>query len=185
MYDDVGPSVGIAIYDDRIEISNPGTLPSNLTVENIKQSHDSYPRNPLMANVLYLSMYLEKWGSGVSRIIEACEQQGLPEPTNQVRGGFVYIIFRRKSYISDNDTQNDTQNVTQNDTQNDTQNSLSERQKKIVEILRKDNRVSIEELTSILSISESTVIRDIRKIRKFMSIKWVGPSKGGHWEVVE
>ena len=79
----------------------------------------------------------------------------------------------RKSYFSDNDTQNDTQN------------SLSERQKKIVEILRKDNRVSIEELTSILSISESTVIRDIRKIRKFMSIKWVGPSKGGHWEVVE
>ena len=62
---------------------------------------------------------------------------------------------------------------------------MSERQKKIVEILRKDNRVSIEELTSILSISESTVIRDIRKIRKFMSIKWVGPSKGGHWEVVE
>ena len=85
----------IAIYDDRVEIGNPGIFPSQITPENIKEPHDSYPYNVKMAEVLYRSMWLENWGSGAKRIIEACQEQGVEEPTWRWDGGFVYVSFKR------------------------------------------------------------------------------------------
>ena len=86
---------GIAVYDDRVEIENPGRFPLGLTPENIKKAHASHPYNPLMADVLYLSSFLESWGSGVGRMIDACRAQGVPEPVYEEFGGFVKIIFRK------------------------------------------------------------------------------------------
>ena len=85
----------IAVYDDRVEIENPGRLPFDLTPETIKSSHASYPYNPLIAEVLFKASFLESWGSGVSRMVDACRAQGVPEPEYEVNGGFVRIVFRR------------------------------------------------------------------------------------------
>ena len=85
----------IAIYDDRIEIENPGVLPPQLTTETIKQSHGSYPYNPIMAEVLYRTTFLESWGSGASRIMDACKAQNVPEPTWSINGGFICVTFVR------------------------------------------------------------------------------------------
>lgn len=68
-------SIGIAIYDDRIEIESPGLLPRELTPKTIKRSHKSYPRNEIVATVLYQITYLEKWGSGIKRIMDACKAE--------------------------------------------------------------------------------------------------------------
>ena len=85
----------IAIYDDRVEIENPGRLPLALTPETIKSAHASYPYNPLIAEVLFKSSYLESWGSGVSRMVDACRAQGVAEPEYEEIGGFVKIVFRK------------------------------------------------------------------------------------------
>ena len=85
----------IAIYDDRVEIENPGRLPLALTPETIKSAHASYPYNPLIAEVLFKSSYLESWGSGVSRMVDACKAQGVAEPEYEEKGGFVKIVFRK------------------------------------------------------------------------------------------
>ena len=45
-------NVTLAIYDDRVEISNPGCLPPEIPVEKIKEPHKSSPRNKLIAQVL-------------------------------------------------------------------------------------------------------------------------------------
>ena len=92
-YDDPRASVSLAIYDDRLEIVNPGCFTNGLTPENIKDSHESFPYNHLIAQVLYLSTYLESWGSGVRRMIELCHEQGLPEPEYQSDGYTVKIVF--------------------------------------------------------------------------------------------
>jgi ATP-dependent DNA helicase RecG len=85
----------IAIYDDRIEIENPGVLPPQLNTETIRQSHGSYPYNPVMAEVLYRTTFLESWGSGASRIIDACKAHNVAEPTWSINGGFVCVTFAR------------------------------------------------------------------------------------------
>jgi len=74
-------SVTIRVYDDRVLIRNPGGLPGGITVEQLKQEpHPTIPRNPLLANVLYYAELVEKWGSGTTRIVGLCREQGVPEP---------------------------------------------------------------------------------------------------------
>ncbi len=93
-------TIGIAIYDDRIEIENPGILPPQLTIETIREPHISYPYNPIMADVLFKTTFLENWGSGAGRIIEACQEQNIPEPEWRLQGGFVVVTFKRPGYKS-------------------------------------------------------------------------------------
>ena len=88
----------LAIYDDRIEISNPGVLPRQLTPDTMKDVHESYPYNELVAKALYHSTYLESWGTGVQRIVDACTEQNLPEPTWSINGAFITITFQRPKY---------------------------------------------------------------------------------------
>lgn len=97
-YDDPRATVSLAIFDDRLEITNPGRLPAPLTPESIKQPHGSYPYNLRIAQVLYLSTYLERWGTGVSRMIDFCREQGVPEPEYMADGYVVKIIFRKSSH---------------------------------------------------------------------------------------
>lgn len=88
----------IEIYDDRIEIANPGVLPRQLTPNTMKDVHESYPYNELVAKALYHSTYLESWGTGVQRIVDACTEQGLPEPTWSINGAFITITFQRPKH---------------------------------------------------------------------------------------
>ena len=94
-YEKENLTIAIAIYDDRVEISNPGVLPPQITPETIKMPHDSYPYNPVIAEFLFRTTFLENWGSGAHRIIEACKAQNLEEPMWAVSGGFVIVTFKR------------------------------------------------------------------------------------------
>lgn len=94
-------TISLAIYDDRIEIASPGTFPPQITSENIKEPHESYPHNLKVAEALYRMTYLENWGSGAKRIMDACEAQGVEAPTWRSDGGFVTITFKRPDFTSD------------------------------------------------------------------------------------
>ena len=88
-------SVGIAIYDDRVEIENTGHLPDELTVETIKHPHHSFPQNPTIADVLFKTTFLENWGSGVERMVNVCKAANLPEPEFNQNTAFVWVTFKR------------------------------------------------------------------------------------------
>ena len=125
LMDSPSGSVGISIFDNRIEIENTGHLPLELNPETIKLSHRSYPRNPIIANALYMIGFLESWGTGVNRIVEACKSVGLPEPDYGTDGSFVWITFKRPNSVTDSVT--DSVTYYKNDS------SLSEKQKEILE----------------------------------------------------
>lgn len=95
-YRDVGGSVAIAIYDDRIEIENPGSFPSEWDMDKIKSEHGSKPHNPLIADTLYVRKVLESWGRGINLIIEECQKANLPEPEYQITTNEVKLILWHK-----------------------------------------------------------------------------------------
>lgn len=61
----------------------------------------SYPHNLKVAEALYRMTYLENWGSGARRIIDACQAQGIEAPVWCSDGGFVTITFKRPDFKSD------------------------------------------------------------------------------------
>ena len=101
LYRTAGGSVGIAIYDDRLEIENTGALPADWNIEKMKSEHRSEPQNPMISSVLYKRKLLENWGRGISLMIEECQKANLPEPEFKVNGNFVVVTFR---YGSENPT---------------------------------------------------------------------------------
>ena len=57
--------------------------------------HHSYPQNPTIADVLFKTTFLENWGSGVSRMVDACKKANLPEPEFNQNAAFVWVTFKR------------------------------------------------------------------------------------------
>jgi len=92
-------SVQVMLFADRLEVWNPGTLPPNLTLEGLRGPHGSIPHNPLLAEPLYLTKYIERMGTGTRDMIARCREAGLPEPEFALTDGFVAIIRRRTSQV--------------------------------------------------------------------------------------
>jgi len=88
-----GGAVAVAMYDDHLEITNPGTFHFGITPEKLTRPHESKPWNPIIANVFYRAGIIERWGSGTLNIIDWCKENGNPPPTWQEQAGSVYIIF--------------------------------------------------------------------------------------------
>jgi ATP-dependent DNA helicase RecG len=94
--------IQIKIYDDRIWIWNPGKLPPQIKLEELKKEHSSYPRNPLIANAFYLAGFIERWGSGTERMVQLCMEQGLPEPEYKEEFGGFSVYFYKDIYTEEN-----------------------------------------------------------------------------------
>ncbi len=93
-----GVYISIAIFDDRLEITNPGGLPLGLTIEKAVAGA-SRIRNRVIAKVLYHLKWIEQWGSGLHRIIEACRMHGLEDPKFEELGTqFRVTIFSAKKH---------------------------------------------------------------------------------------
>lgn len=74
-----GAQILLYIFDDRLEIRSPGTLPNSVTLDNIR-THYSKPRNETIARVLLNLGYVNRLGSGVPRMIRLMREHSGREP---------------------------------------------------------------------------------------------------------
>lgn len=88
-------SVQVMLFADRLEVWNPGELPPALTPKSLLKPHGSYPHNPLVAEPLYLTKYIERMGTGIRDMMDRCRAAGLSDPEFKLTDGFV-ITIRRK-----------------------------------------------------------------------------------------
>jgi ATP-dependent DNA helicase RecG len=75
-----GGAVAVAMYDDHLEIVNPGDLHFGITPKKLTRPHESKPWNPIIANVFYRAGIIERWGSGTLNIIDWCTENANPKP---------------------------------------------------------------------------------------------------------
>ena len=98
-YSHPGGSMSVAVYDDRVNISNTGSLPLGVQVSELSKEHRSIQRNPLIANVFYLCGKIEKWGRGTLDMIKDCKYAGNPVPKYEEVGGGFSVTLRFKEPI--------------------------------------------------------------------------------------
>jgi predicted HTH transcriptional regulator len=89
-------SVEVQVFPDRLEIWNPGTIHPPLTLEKLLLPHASQPNNPLIAESLFLTKYIEKAGSGTVDMINRCNKAGMRRPEFRSDGGFFILKVWRK-----------------------------------------------------------------------------------------
>ena len=91
-YEITGTRFFIAIYDDKLEIQNPGIMPPGMSIEQFKAGV-SRIRNPVIARVFGELDLIEEWGSGYKRIKAACQKDGYPEPVWEELGTVMRVTF--------------------------------------------------------------------------------------------
>lgn len=86
----------VQLFPDRLEIWNPGTLHPPLTLEKLYHPHASQPNNPLIAEPLFLTKYIEKAGTGTVDMLERCRAAGMRQPEFCTDAGFFILTVWRK-----------------------------------------------------------------------------------------
>lgn len=90
-----GGSIGLAVYDDRLEVTSTGPLHFGLTPNDLFAPHESRPWNPLIARTFYRRGIIEQWGRGTLRMVELATSAGLPRPEIEEFADSVAVRFRR------------------------------------------------------------------------------------------
>ena len=150
-------SVEVWLFNDRLEIRNPGHLPKELSIEKLEHDHSSYPYNPNLAEILYQAGLIERFGTGTGEILRLSAKANLPKPDFDTNEGFKVVIWRlpHLQNITNTSTAHDTVHDTAHDTAHDeVQNtgllSLSDLTERIVWIMKND--MSREELMDRLDL---------------------------------
>ncbi len=171
-------SVQVMLFADRLEIWNPGSLPSTLTLERLREPHGSVPHNPLLAEPLYLTKYVERMGTGTLDMIRRCRDSGLPEPEFRVTDGFTLTIPRLPSPIAKPPAVRLGEKLGEK-----LGERLGETRAAIVQSMLDNPKVTVTKLAESLGISTTAVEKNIHYLKSHGYVKRLGPAKGGHWEV--
>lgn len=208
LYHRRGSSISVAIYTDRIEVANTGAYPVGITPENIERNDESEPMNPIIANVLFRTSYLEHWGRGIRMMIDECVSRGLKAPTFTTDGHSVKTTFFLPSESNVQKGSDNLENVIdnlQNDLdspRNDVETSgndldsivndselneelpkIEKRRRILLSLLESKPQITTAELTTLLRVSLKTVSRDIAYLTKQSKLSREGGDFGGHWVV--
>lgn len=145
---------------NRVEISNPGGLPSGLPMTMFGRK--SVTRNPIIADLLHHIGYIEKIGTGIQRIkdIMATTNNSVDFEINEQ---WFTTIFSRNNI-----------NVTEN------QSRLSQ----ILTLMQDNPKITISELAKQLNISKRTILRDIEKLKQDKLTR-TGTNRDGEWITIK
>jgi ATP-dependent DNA helicase RecG len=102
-------AVALAMYDDHLEVINPGVLNFGITPEKLILPHESKPWNPIIANVFYRAGIIEEWGTGTINILDWCKSNGNPKPNWEIRTQSVVMTFLPSQFYATGKMETDTQ----------------------------------------------------------------------------
>ena len=119
-----------------IVVENPGTLPLQISIEDLKRTHPSIPRNPIIAKIFFYWGYFEEWGRGTLMMIKKCIENGLPEPEFIEEKGFFKVVLKNRKYII---------------------KTYNENMVKTLELIKARKELYLQDLIKILGFSEKTV----------------------------
>ena len=182
-------SVQVMLFADRMEVRNPGRLAPPLTLEKLREPHNSLPSNPLLAESLYLTEYIERMGTGTLDMIRRCARSGLPEPIFAVTDGFVTTVSRPESGArpefeagTHGSIKGATQETTRKTTQETTRKTTREQ---ILALLEAEPEITRRQLARRLDITPEGVKYHLDKLRAAGVIQRVGSAKGGRWGILK
>lgn len=93
--------IQIKVHEDSLSIWSPGGLPHGLTLDDLQDpNHPSRPRNRLISQVFYDMGLIERYGSGIGRMTDACHAAGLDAPQFELIGGGLRLIFKAKEAVN-------------------------------------------------------------------------------------
>ncbi len=172
--------VQVAVFKDRVEIRNPGTLFGGLTLETLRSGKLVRRRNPLIVQMLTRIQMVEAWGRGMSLILENEPDTRLEE----IAGIFITTFARPTSA----DTEQPALSVvpaTDKTTDKTTENVLSPNEKAILALVAANPAATQKEMAGALALSEDGIRYHMEKLKAKGLLRREGGKKAGRWEIIQ
>ena len=179
-YTVMGGEVHLDIYDDRLTVTSPGGMYNGSLIQDLDIAEvSSERRNPILANVMAQLDYMEKRGSGLTRICN--ETKALDGYKDELKPVFKSTPTQFQTIIyATTDTSNVGENVGEM-----SEMELTERQQNILKLIKDSPTISAKQMSEILSVTQRTIERDIATLRdKKKKITREGSDKDGKWIIL-
>lgn len=175
-YTVMGSEVHLDIYEDRLTITSPGGMYNGMLIQDLDIADvSSERRNPILANVMAQLNYMEKRGSGLTRICN--ETQALDGYKDELKPVFKSTPTQFQTIIF---ASSDNQNV--GDFVGDmSETKLTERQQKILNLIKETPTISAKQMSETLSVTTRTIERDLSMMKKAGVLKREGKDNDGVW----
>lgn len=152
-----GIPIQISVYDNQLIIWNEGELPEDWTVAKLKVKHPSRPYNPDIANAFFRSGLIESWGRGTIKILNEAKAAKTPAPVFKYDDSGFYVIFNFEEISIE---------------------------QKVLELIKKDSKITGTAIRKELKISDSTVKRILKSLQVDGIIQRSGNNRSGVWTVL-
>ncbi|MCI9418230.1 MAG: winged helix-turn-helix transcriptional regulator [Eubacterium sp.] len=178
-----GSEVHIDMFDDRMVIYSPGGMPDGTLIqERVIDAIPSTRRNPVLADVFQRLGYMERKGSGLTKIINAYKNANNYDESKapkfiSSRVEFT-VILKNLNYGENRDDKSEKNDVSQA-----VKEYVQRTEEVFLNTLRKNPYISRKELSKLLMISEDGVKYQLKKLKNKGLIEHVGASRGGYWVV--
>ena len=179
--DYTGPDIQMHVYNDHIEVWNEGELPGGYDETVLYGKHSSKPRNRNIAGTMFKAGFIDTWGRGFKKIREGFEKVGMPMPKVENFCGGVQVTIERTKFMQ-------MTNVGDNvggDVGGQKVAKLAERQRKMLDLIKENPRMSANEMSEVLSVTQRTIERDLAAMQKQGIIIREGNVKSGRWVILQ
>lgn len=187
-------AIRLLIFNDRLEIINPGSLYGGLKIDDIKLGV-SRQRNPLMAGFAARAMIYRGLGSGIKRVVR--ENARIDFDNEESANQFKVTVWRTapKDGIKEGNTTQkpsdstqitaDSTQIASSDTHKSTQKASDSTQKRILEIIEETPHASRKDIAERIGISEDGVKKQLANLKRMGLIERVGAARGGYWKIIQ
>jgi len=179
-----GTQVSVDIFDDRVEITNPGGLPKGLSQKTLGQGV-SVRRNERVADLFARLHKVERAGTGIQRMRESLAGAGLREPEFEIND-FFRMVFHRSSEFSLRGPEHVREVVGKRGQISGQKkwSELTDKQKAVLRAIGGNPSTSRKKLSESMRINQSAVQRHIQNLKAWGFLRRIGPDKGGYWDVI-
>ena len=175
--------IQVALFDYRLEVTSPGMLDSEITVEKMKSGLLKIRNRGIAAAFSYMNI-VEAWGSGIPKMFREAKEYGLSEPELIDMGSDFRINLYRKEAAFDQNGVIDPKERATNDTNDAKVEPNNTNESMILHILQTDPKATQKDIGKMLGVSLATVKRLMNSLQKDGKLQRRGSNRSGSWIVV-
>lgn len=178
-YTVMGGEVHLDIYDDRLTVTSPGGMYNGSLIQDLDIADvSSERRNPILANVMAQLDYMEKRGSGLTRICN--ETKALDGYKDELKPVFKSTPTQFQTIIyATSGASNVGENVGEM-----SEREITDRQQHILNLIKESPTITAKQMSERLSVTQRTIERDIAILKKKNRLKRNGNDYDGEWIIL-
>ena len=200
-----GIPIQISVYEHQIVLWNPGQLPERWTLEKLLGKHPSNPFNPLLAAAFFRAGYVESWGRGIEKMLRECANHDAPAPLFDASMSGLMLTFKAnpahlntalgdkaavaaQAVSAEMPVEAPVETLVKTPVETPVEapvQTLVKTPGQILAMLETRPEMTLAELAAAIGKSASAVERAAAKLVKEQKLRFVGPKKGGRWEVLK